>query len=168
MTRNSVSPRVPGARMLAALVVLITTMAGCAVQLSPPYDPAIEQDTAELHKQVELFFQQMISDPSSRGYASNRQFYIDTLASMNNLAVRSRARWSGGTAPAALALPGGGPGVHTSNEEAEMFDRLVQLTENIQQAHKQFGFSESNILIYRDQYRVAFTSILQYESFLRR
>lgn len=161
----------PISRWLVIVVVLVAGLAACSVRLAPPYDPGIEQETAALHKNVERFFESMLADPSKRPYAQNRDFYVETLATLNNLEVRSRARWSGSGSVSAMLGP---PGVRdtlsvkTPNEEAEMFRNLGAITENVRRAHETFGFREENISVYREQYRVAFTAILQYESFLKR
>ena len=144
---------------------------GCAIRLAPPYDADIEKDTATLEKTVEQFFETQANDPSKRSYAANKQFYIDTIATMNNLTVRSKARWTGGARfNPVLGLPGVPDTltVRTSNEEAEMFSRLAQVMENIRAAHELYGFRDTNISVYREQLRVGFTAILQYESYLKR
>jgi hypothetical protein len=160
-------------RLVAALGLLVA-LAACAVQFAPPYDETIENETAQLHQNFSLFFESIaVGTPGSTGYANHREFYAVSLATIQNLKVRAMARGASfGSrrlgAGLIRALGGEAAAEDGVDESTALFGVLFDQVEMLRDFDMEGFLDRSSARNARVPLDVTFSSILEYEAFLKR
>lgn len=80
--------------LLFILLPVILFTSECTVKIITPYDSGTEQSIAELQKDIDafLFMLESNSDLPECRYNNHSHFYVDTIASINELIDRNKAR----------------------------------------------------------------------------
>lgn len=76
----------------ALLALVLTFLAGCAVQLAPPYDKAVVDGLNQVDPQVMTLFASISNGADKNTFASREQTYNELIGNLDALAILAGAR----------------------------------------------------------------------------